>query len=86
MRSFVLASDPIPRAMLSVDPTFAFFKQWPGVASILSLRDWFTGQASGNRANAAKFMYNNVGEVHLINWSVETGHKVSLRCPVNERA
>lgn len=80
IRSFVLDTDPIPRAMLSVDPTFAFLKQWPGMASLLSIRDWFTGQTSSNQANAAKFMYNNVGEVYLITWSVDTGHKVCIWC------
>lgn len=77
LRSFVLDSDPIPRAMLSIDPTFAFVKQWPAVKSIMQLGRWFTGQQSPAPVTPARFMYNNVGEVYLIKWTVGQGHKVS---------
>lgn len=77
LRSFVLDSDPIPRAMLSIDPTFAFFKQWPAVKNIMQAGRWLMGQQAPPPITPAKFMYNNVGEVYLIRWTVGQGHKVS---------
>ena len=62
--------------MLSVDPSLAFFKQWPGMGYVLQIRQWFQGQSPVAAPDAAKFMYSNVGEVHLITWSVDVGHKV----------
>ena len=78
MRSFVLDSDPIPRAMLSIDPTFSFFKQWPAVKGLLQLRQWFVRQTSAPVVNPARFLYVNVGQVYLIKWTVDQGHKVSI--------
>ena len=82
LRSFVLDSDPIPRAMLSIDPTFAIFKQWPAVKNIMQVGRWFMGQQAPLPVTAARFMYNNVGEVYLIKWTVGQGHKVSSICLV----
>ena len=82
LRSFVLDSDPIPRAMLSIDPTFAFVKQWPAVKNIMQVGRWFMGQQTPVPVSPAKFMYNNVGEVYLIKWTVGQGHKVSSTCLV----
>lgn len=81
LRSFVLDSDPIPRAMLSIDPTFSFFTQWPAVKGILQMRQWFMGQTAAPVVNPARFLYNNVGEVYLIKWTVSQGHKVFTHCP-----
>lgn len=80
LRSFVLDSDPIPRAMLSIDPTFAFFKQWPAVKTIMQVGRWFMGQPAPSTVTPARFMYNNVGQVYLIKWTVSQGHKVSSTC------
>ena len=86
LRSFVLDSDPIPRAMLSIDPTFSFFKQWPAVKGILQVRNWFMGQASAAPVvNPARFLYDNVGDVYLIKWTVGQGHKVSNAQPGRQR-
>ena len=76
LRSFVLDSDPIPRAMLSIDPTFAFVKQWPAVKSVMQIGRWFTGQQGPAPVTLGRFMYNSVGEVYLIKWTVGHGHKV----------
>ncbi|KAL3139882.1 hypothetical protein ABBQ38_004176 [Trebouxia sp. C0009 RCD-2024] len=81
LRSFVLDTDPIPRAMLSIDPTFAFVKQWPAVKSVMQLGRWFTGQQGPAPVSPARFMYNNVGEVYLIKWTVGRGHKVEQLAP-----
>ena len=37
LRSFVLDSDPVPRAMLSADPTFALVKDWGPVKGLLQV-------------------------------------------------
>lgn len=63
--------------MLSIDPTFAFVKQWPAVKNIMQVGRWFTGQQAPLPVTPARFMYNNVGEVYLIKWTVGQGHKVS---------
>ncbi len=78
LRSYVLDSDPIPRAMLSIDPTFSFFKEWPAVKGLLQMRQWFMGQTSAPLVNPARFLYDNVGEVFLIKWTVAQGHKVHM--------
>lgn len=38
VRSFVLDNDPVPRAMLSVDPTFAMLKQSAPMSWVLEAR------------------------------------------------
>ena len=76
LRSFVLDSDPIPRAMLSIDPTFSFVKEWPAVKGFLQMRQWIMGQTAAPPVNPARFLYDNVGEVYLIKWTVGQGHKV----------
>lgn len=38
VRSFVLDNDPVPRAMLSADPTFALLKQSAPVSWLLQVR------------------------------------------------
>ncbi|KAL0056402.1 hypothetical protein WJX82_010947 [Trebouxia sp. C0006] len=81
LRSYVLDSDPIPRAMLSIDPTFSFFKEWPAVKGLLQMRQWFMGQTSAPLVNPARFLYDNVGEVFLIKWTVGQGHKVQQLAP-----
>ena len=77
LRSFVLDSDPIPRALLSIDPTFSFVQSWSAVKGLMQIRQWFTGQPAEIPAvNPARLLYANVGEVYLIKWTMGGGHKV----------
>ena len=77
LRSFVLDSDPIPRALLSIDPTFSYVQSWSAVKGFMQIRQWFTGQPAETPAvNPARLLYANVGEVYLIKWTVGGGHKV----------
>ena len=43
IRSFVLENDPVPRALLSVDPTFTALKNSRPGAALLQLRHWLLG-------------------------------------------
>lgn len=61
VKSFVLDNDPIPRAMLSVDPTFALFKQSAPLSSLLEARKRLFG--SGASFTPERFLYENVGDV-----------------------
>ncbi len=61
VRSFVLDNDPVPRAMLSVDPTFAMLKQSAPMSWVLEARRAFLG--SGVSFTPEKFLYENVGDV-----------------------
>ncbi|BDA40661.1 hypothetical protein COCOBI_01-3140 [Coccomyxa sp. Obi] len=79
VKSFVLDNDPIPRAMLSVDPTFALLKQSTPVSFLLETRRRLFG--SGASFTPERFLYENVGEVYLIRWSAEAGQRVSLLAP-----
>ena len=63
VRSFVLDNDPVPRAMLSVDPTFAMLKQSAPMSWVLEARRAFLG--SGVAFTPEKFLYENVGDVRL---------------------
>ena len=78
-RSFCLGDDPVPRAMLSVDPSFSMVKQWSGVRELLQLRQWFLGEGVKAPFTPDTFLYDNLGEVHLIKWSLHGGHQVRLR-------
>ena len=63
VRSFVLDNDPVPRAMLSVDPTFAMLKQSAPMSWVLEARRAFLG--SGVAFTPEKFLYENVGDVSV---------------------
>lgn len=76
-RSFCLGDDPVPRAMLSVDPSFSMVKQWRGVRELLQLRQWFLGEGVKAPFTPDTFLYDNLGEVHLIKWSLDGGHQVT---------
>lgn len=76
LQSFVLENDPVPRALLSVDPTFTALKQSRLGAALLQLRHSFLGP--GVPLTPERFLADNVGQVNLIRWTPETGHKV---CP-----
>ncbi|EIE26695.1 hypothetical protein COCSUDRAFT_59214 [Coccomyxa subellipsoidea C-169] len=64
VKSFVLDNDPIPRAMLSVDPTFALLKQSTPMSLLLEARRRLFG--SGASFTPERFLYENVGDVSLL--------------------
>lgn len=74
VRNYVLDNDPVPRALLSVDPTFAAIKGWTPFKSLLELRERFLGP--GVVLSPSRFLYHTVGPVYLIRWSQEEGHTV----------
>ena len=79
IQNFVLESDPVPRAMLSVDPTFVYLKRFSAVKSLLELREqWLGGQPT---FSPKRFLYENVGDVHLILWRSRNGLQVSSYAP-----
>jgi len=69
-RNFILQNDPIPRALLSVDPTYQLFAGLPVVQSLLELRAWLAG-SSGAPLSPTRFLFETVGEVHFIKWSAQ---------------
>ncbi|KAK9841107.1 hypothetical protein WJX74_000038 [Apatococcus lobatus] len=74
IQNFVLENDPIPRAMLSVDPSFVYLKRFSAVQSLLEFRErWLGGQAI---FSPKRFLYENVGDVHLILWRSRHGLQV----------
>ena len=75
----MLENDPVPRALLSVDPTFTALKQSRPGAALLQLRHWLLGP--GVPLTPERFLADNVGDVHLIKWSPDSGHKVSASHP-----
>lgn len=74
VRAFVLDNDPVPRAMLSVDPTFALLKSTAPLSWLLEARRRLLGD--GAALTPERFLYENVGEVFLIRWSPEAGQNV----------
>ena len=73
VRSFVLDNDPVPRAMVSVDPTLALIRGSAPVAWLLEARRRLLGD--GAALTPERFLYENVGEVYLIRWSPESGQQ-----------
>lgn len=76
IRSFVLENDPVPRALLSVDPTFTALKNSRPGAALLRLRSWLLGPSVPLTPD--RFLADNVGEVNLLRWTPDAGHRVSL--------
>eukprot|EP00884_Botryococcus_braunii_P015633 jgi/Botrbrau1/2753/Bobra.0164s0032.1 len=74
MRNFVLDNDPVPRAMLSVDPSFTFLKKVAPIKALLEMRERWVGPGASLTPN--RFLYVTVGELHYIRWSSQDGHKV----------
>ncbi|KAF5827295.1 hypothetical protein DUNSADRAFT_988 [Dunaliella salina] len=80
IRSFVQQHDPIPRVLLTADPTYhAMVRFIPGMQQLLQLRGWLLGGAPGSMAGDAadargtaavltpsRFMFENVGSIYLI--------------------
>ncbi|GAB4818785.1 hypothetical protein N2152v2_005831 [Parachlorella kessleri] len=71
VRNYVLDNDPVPRALLSVDPTFEALKAWMPVKSLLELRERLLGP--GAVLSTSRFLYHTVGPVYLIRWLGQEG-------------
>lgn len=69
VKNFVLENDPVPRALLSVDPTFELLKGWGAVKGLLQLRELLAG--AGSPLSSSRFLFESVGQVHLIKWTPE---------------
>ncbi|KAI8467487.1 MAG: hypothetical protein J3K34DRAFT_460375 [Monoraphidium minutum] len=78
-RNFVLQNDPIPRALLSVDPTYQMLSGLPVVQSLLELRARLAGH--GTALSPQRFLFETVGEVHFIKWTPQDGAQVLLLEP-----
>lgn len=74
IQNFVLENDPVPRALLSVDPTFEMLKEWSAVKGLLQLRGLIAGE--GSPLSPGRFLYEAVGQVQLIKWTPEGGMQV----------
>lgn len=61
-------NDPVPRALLSVDPTFELLKRWSGFQGLLQLRGLLS---PGGPVSPDRFLFECVGDVHLIKWTPE---------------
>jgi hypothetical protein len=59
----------VPRALLSVDPTFELLKSWGAVQGLLQLRQLLAGE--GSPLSPGRFLFESVGQVHLIKWTPE---------------
>lgn len=82
-RNFVMADDPVPRALLGADPAFAALKGLPGVQTMMDLRERFFGQ--GGMLSGQRFLYHPAGEVFLLDWNQQQGYKIS-QLPANALA
>jgi hypothetical protein len=69
LRNFALENDPVPRALLSVDPTFEMIKQWDTAKALLQLRERLVGK--GSPLSTDRFLFETVGELYLIKWTPE---------------
>lgn len=78
VQNFVLENDPVPRAMLSVDPTFEMLKEWSAVKGLLHLRGLLAGQ--GSPLSPGRFLFESVGQVQLIKWTPEGEYKPLSPC------
>jgi hypothetical protein len=68
-RNFILQNDPIPRALLSVDPTYQLLAGLPGVQSLLELRAWLAaGDSAAPMLSPNRFLFETVGEVRALAW------------------
>eukprot|EP00879_Flechtneria_rotunda_P013120 GHRR01013703.1.p1 GENE.GHRR01013703.1~~GHRR01013703.1.p1 ORF type:complete len:350 (+),score=101.70 GHRR01013703.1:1725-2774(+) len=74
IRDFVLEHDPVPRALLSVDPAFQMLKGWSAVKGLLQLRELLAGE--GSPLSPTRFLFEAVGQVYLVRWTQEGGSEV----------
>eukprot|EP00887_Chlorella_sp_A99_P001436 scaffold8.g1436.t1 len=89
VRNYVLADDPVPRALLSADPAFEALKANPAVSGLLALRERVLG--AGSILSPDRFLFHSVrargvlaatwvlaavGAVYLLRWSPEEGYGI----------
>jgi hypothetical protein len=60
----------VPRALLSVDPTFELLSSWGAVQGLLQLRQLLAGEGSP-ALSPGRFLFESVGQVQLIKWTPE---------------
>jgi hypothetical protein len=67
----------VPRALLSVDPTFELLSSWGAVQGLLQLRQLLAGE--GSPLSPGRFLFESVGQVQLIKWTPEgeAGYEIS---------
>ena len=73
VNSYVLDQDPIPRALLSMDPTFAWLRSWGVVGQALKAGSSLLGWPP---LSDAPSLVHNAGNVYLLRWSPDVGHQV----------
>jgi hypothetical protein len=72
---YVLEGDPVPRALLSADPTFASLKKQGGIFSAaLALNQRLFGE--GSPLTPTRFLFEPLGVVKLVRWSAAGGSEV----------
>lgn len=72
---YVLEGDPVPRALLSADPTFASLSQGNGLFSAaLQLNRRIFGE--GAALTPSRFLFEPLGVVKLVRWSPSGGSEV----------
>jgi hypothetical protein len=72
---YVLEGDPVPRALLSADPTFASLKKQGGLFSAaLALNQRLFGE--GSPLTPSRFLFEPLGVVKLVRWSAAGGSEV----------
>ena len=74
VRNYVLDDDPVPRVLLTADPSFQVLKASPAAAALLQLRERVLGP--GAVLSPSRFLYHTVGAVLLLRWSPERGYSI----------
>ena len=72
--SFFAEGDPVPRWLLSSDPTFAAAARFPPLAAALAARSWLFGPSAP--LTTGRFLFEPAGECYLLSWSPSGGHGV----------
>ena len=72
--SFFAEGDPVPRWLLSSDPTFAAAASFPPLAAALAARSWLLGPSAP--LTTGRFLFEPAGECYLLSWSPSGGHVV----------
>lgn len=72
--SFFAEGDPVPRWLLSSDPSFAVAASFPPLAAALAARAWLFGPSAP--LSTGRFLFEPAGECYLVSWSPRSGHSV----------
>ena len=72
--SFFAEGDPVPRWLLSSDPTFAAAASFPPLAAALAASSWLFGPSAP--LSTGRFLFEPAGECYLLSWSPSAGHSV----------